>query len=34
MEIGKIGEGEGGQKLQVSSYKLNKSCNIQYGDYS
>lgn len=27
---------EGGQKMQASSYKINKSwgCNIQQGDYS
>ena len=27
---------EGGQKLQTSSYKINKSwrCNVQHGDYS
>ena len=31
--VGKMGEG--GQKVQTSSYKINKSqrCNIQYGDY-
>ena len=28
--------GEGGQKVQISRYKINKSwgCNIQHGDYS
>lgn len=28
--------GEDDEKLQTSSYKLNKSwrCNVQYGDYS
>ena len=28
--------GDGGQKLQTSSYKINKSwgCNVQHGDYS
>ena len=27
--------GEGGQKVQTSSYKINKSweCNVQHGDY-
>ena len=27
---------EGGQKVQISRYKINKSwrCNIQHGDYS
>ena len=28
--------GEGSQKVQASSYKINKSwgCNVQHGDYS
>ena len=28
--------GEGGQKVQISSYKMNKSlgCNVQHGDCS
>ena len=28
--------GEGGQKVQTSSYEINKSqgCNVQHGDYS
>ena len=28
--------GEGGQKIQTSSYKINKSwaCNVQHDDYS
>ena len=32
-----VGEmGEGGQKVQIASYKVNKSqgCNVQHGDYS
>ena len=32
-----VGEmGEGGQKVQASSYKINKSwgCNVPHGDYS
>ena len=31
--VGKMGEG--GQKVQTSSYKINKSwgCNVQHGDY-
>ena len=32
-----VGEmGEGGQKVQTSSYKINKSwgCNVQHVDYS
>ena len=30
------GVGEGDQKVQTSSYKINKSwgCNVQYGDYT
>ena len=31
-----VGEmGEGGQKVQTSNYKINKSqgCKVQYGDY-
>ena len=33
-EVGKVDEG--GQKVQTSSYKINKSrgCNVQHGDYS
>ena len=32
--VGKMGEG--GQEVQTSSYKINKSwgCNVQYNDYS
>ena len=32
-EVGEMGEG--GQKVQISSYKMNKSwgCNVQCGDY-
>ena len=32
--VGKMGEG--GQKVQTSSYKINKSwgCDVQHGDYS
>ena len=32
--VGKTGEG--GQVVQTSSYKINKSwgCNVQHGDYS
>lgn len=28
--------GEGGPKVQISTYKMNKSweCNVQYGDYN
>ena len=28
--------GEGGQKVQTSSYEINKfwGCNVQHGDYS
>ena len=28
--------GEGSQKVQIASYKVNKSqgCNVQHGDYS
>ena len=28
--------GEGGQKVQTSTYKINKlwGCNVQYADYS
>ena len=31
-----LGVDEGGQKVQASSYKINKSwkCNIQHDDYS
>ena len=34
---GRVGKmGEGGQKVQTSSYNMNKSwgCNIQHGNYS
>ena len=38
-EVEGWGEGEleeGGQKVQTSSYKINKyyGCNVQHGDYS
>ena len=35
--VGGVGEmGEGDQKAQTSSYKINKfwGCNVQHGDYS
>ena len=33
MEVGKTGKGS--QKVQTSSYRINKSwgCNVQHGDY-
>ena len=35
-EGGECGQKEGGQEVQTSSYKINKSwgCNIQHDDYS
>ena len=34
--VGGMQMGEGDQKVQISSYKINKpwGCNVQHGDYS